>query len=196
MRRCRLFAICAGLAAICVSFMLGVVSASCQEPGKPANSGAPAAPSQQQPAESSTWQLSRTPNPAGGPDSISITKITDTTRSDQDVAGLSLRCGEGATNEVLVVLGKPLPLQTHPKVTVVAGATTTDFTASVVKPGALVLLPEKASALLETAWQSVPELAVIIATKEGLLRGTVPLGDISAALRTLQSNCSKAVRGR
>jgi hypothetical protein len=46
-----------------------------------------------------------------------------------------LRCGEGATTEVLVILIEPLPPRTHPKVTVVAGAMTTEFIGSVVAPG-------------------------------------------------------------
>jgi hypothetical protein len=133
--------------------------------------------SQEQPAEPGTWQLARTPNPAGGPDSISIMKIANTTGSDQEVAGLMLRCGEGATTQVLVVLIDPLPPRTHPKVTVVAGATTTEFTASVVTPGALVLLPEKASALVEGAWESVPELSVSISENRRSLHGVIPLAD-------------------
>jgi hypothetical protein len=108
---------------------------------------------------SGTWQLVRTPNPAGGPDSISITKMVN--RPDHDIAGLMLRCAEGATTEVLVVLIEPLQLRTHPKVTVAAGARTTEFTASVVTPGALVLLPEKASALVGHAWQSVPAVRFV-----------------------------------
>ena len=128
-------------------------------------------------------------HPAGGPDSISITKMVN--RSDHDIAGLMLRCAEGATTEVLVVLIEPLQLRTHPKVTVAAGARTTEFTASVVTPGALVLLPEKASALVEHAWQSVPELAVTIAESHRSLRGVIPLADINTAMQTLQSNCQK-----
>jgi hypothetical protein len=54
---------------------------------------------QQQPTASGTWQLARTPNPSGGPDSISITKITNPTPSEQDVAGLMLRCAEGASTD-------------------------------------------------------------------------------------------------
>jgi hypothetical protein len=150
----------------------------------------------QQPGEPGAWQLARTPNPAGGPDSISITKIVNTSGSDQDIAGLMLRCGEGATTQVLVVLVEPLPLRTHPKVTVVAGATTTEFIASVVSPGALVLLPEKASALVEGAWQSVPELAVSILENPRSLHGVIPLADIRTAMQTLQSNCPKAVHDR
>src|SRR6266516_1937004 len=49
---------------------------------------------QQQPTASGTWQLARTPNPSGGRDSISITKIATPTPSEQDVAGLMLRCAE------------------------------------------------------------------------------------------------------
>jgi hypothetical protein len=58
---------------------------------------------QQQPTASGTWQLTRTPNPLGGPDSISISKIANPTPSEQDVEGLMLRCAEGATTNVLIV---------------------------------------------------------------------------------------------
>jgi hypothetical protein len=152
--------------------------------------------SQRQPIEAETWQLARTPNPAGGPDSISITKITDATGSDHEIAGLMLRCGEGATTEVLVVLVEPLPARTHPKVTVEAGRTTTEFTGSVVTPGVLVLLPEKASALVENAWQSAPELAVAIAENHRSLHGVIPLTDISTAIQTLESNCPDGPHSR
>src|SRR5215468_6041433 len=78
---------------------------------------------QQQPTASAPWQLARTPNPSRGRDSISITKIANPTPSEQDVAGLMLRCAEGATTNVLIVLPAPLPPRAHPKVTVVAGVT-------------------------------------------------------------------------
>ena len=160
------------------------------------NSGVSPSLSQRQPIEAETWQLARTPNPAGGPDSISITKITDATGSDHEIAGLMLRCGEGATTEVLVVLVEPLPARTHPKVTVVAGRTTTEFTGSVVTPGALVLLPEKASALVENAWLSAPELEVAIAENHRSLHGVIPLTDISTAIQTLESNCPDGPHSR
>jgi hypothetical protein len=221
MRRYRFLALLGGLAAICAAWTIAPSSAVCQDARKTAKSsseaqhcqttkkdsarmpcykegnvGGPMRQSQQQPNEPATWQLARTPDPAGGPDSISIAKIAEATGSDQDVTGLMLRCAEGATTEVLVVLIKPLPLRTHPKVTVVAGTTTTEFTASVVTPGVLVLLPEKASALVEHAWQSIPELAVAIAEDHRSLHGVIPLADISTAMQTLQSNCPKALHGR
>ena len=128
------------------------------------------APPKQQPTLSGTWQLARTPNPAGGLDSISITKITNPTPSEHDVTGIMLRCAEGATTNVLVVVATPLPPRSHPKVTIVAGATTTELIASVVPSGTLVLLPEKASALLENAWQAIPELIVSITESQRSLR--------------------------
>ncbi len=150
----------------------------------------------QQQSEQGAWQLSRAPNPAGGPDSISMTKIVDPAQPGQDVAGLTLRCAEGATIEVLLILREPLPLRMHPKVTVVAGDKTTEFIGSVVASGVLVLLPEKASALVEGAWQSTPELVVAIAGNNRSLRGVIPLSDLTTAMQTLQSNCPKALLGR
>src|SRR6516164_5338087 len=215
MNRCRLFGFLGGSRTIKKKRIKALDSAICQDarktaklssevqhcqsakkdpartPCKDGNSSGPTHLSQQPPVETGTWQLTRTANPAGGPDSISITKIADAARSDHDVAGLMLRCGEGATTEVLVVLIEPLPPRTHPKVTVSDGATTTKLTGSVVTPGPLVLLPEKASALVERAWRSIPELAVAISEDHRSLHGVIPLADISTAMRTLQSNCLK-----
>jgi hypothetical protein len=214
MTRHQLFVLLGGLAAICAVAATGAVCQVSRKPAKlnaeveqhcrsikdePArmrcyeegNSSASTSLSRQQPIEAGTWRLSRTANRSGGPDSISITKIAGSTQSDHDIAGLMLRCGEGATTEVLVVLIEPLRPQTHPKVTVVAGATTTELTGSVVTPGALVLLPEKASALVEHTWQSVPELAVAIAEDHRSLHGVIPLADIRTAMHTLQSICQK-----
>jgi hypothetical protein len=150
---------------------------------------------QDQSTTSGPWQLARTTNPSGGPDSISITKNVNTIPA-QDVSGLMLRCAEGATTEVLVVLAAPLSSRTHPKVTVVAGSTTTDFIATVVAPGGLVLLPEKASALLEHTWQSASQLTVSIAESQRPLRGVIPLDDVRGAMQTLQANCPTAVHSR
>ena len=138
-----------GLAAvICIYWMIATTVALCQDSGKPSKLNTEAEHcsrikderermrcekeeepstnvSQPPPPELGTWRLIRTPNPAGGPESISITKSANTAGSDPDIAGLMLRCGEGATTQVLVVLVEPLPPRAHPKVTVVAGATTT-----------------------------------------------------------------------
>jgi hypothetical protein len=158
----------------------------CAEQGK-ADAAEGASP--QNSAAEAPWQLARTRSPGGGPATVSIAKITD--GSESDVSGLMLRCGEGASTAVLVVLTKPLGLRAHPKVTVAAASTTTEFTASVEAPGTSVLLPEKASALVEKAWQAVPELTVTIADDKRSLHGVIPLGDIGAAMQTLQANCPK-----
>jgi hypothetical protein len=104
-----------GLAAvICIYWMITTTAALCQDSGKPRKlnrevehcdrikddrermrcekeeGSAPSTNfSQQQPPEPGSWQLARTPNPAGGPESISIMKSANTTGSDQDILSSS-----------------------------------------------------------------------------------------------------------
>jgi hypothetical protein len=55
---------------------------------------------------------------------------------------------------------------------------------------------EKASALVEDAWQSIPELVVTITESRHSLHGVIPLTDIGTAMAILQSNCPKAAHSR
>ena len=134
------------------------------------------------------WRLVRTPNPGGGRDAVSIMRTADITRSDIDLAGLMLRCGENNT-EVVVVLVHPIPPRAHPKVMISANGKSAEFTATVVPPGLAVLLPPGASALAAGPWQAAAELAIEIDDDQGPIRGIVSLAGLSTALRTLQSNC-------
>jgi hypothetical protein len=139
------------------------------------------------------WPLVRTPNPTGGRDAVSVLKTADITKSDIDFAGLMLRCGEHNI-EVLVVLVRPLPPRAHPRVAVSTGGKTIDFTASIVPPGAEVLLPPEATALALGSWQTDPELSVEVGAVEGddqpgQIRGVISLAGLGAALAQLQANC-------
>jgi hypothetical protein len=139
-------------------------------------------------AAAGAWRLVRTPNPAGGRDAVSIMRTAEMSQSDVDLAGLMIRCGEAAT-EVLIVLVRPLPPRAQPTVTVQAGSASAQFNARVVPPGALLLLPPEATALLSGPWQAAPELAVAVADRETISRGVIALGGLGAALSTLRSNC-------
>jgi len=154
---------------------------------------APSLPPQTPGPSTGTWRLVRTPNPAGGRDAVSVIKTRDLAKSDIDLAGLMLRCGEGKI-EVLFVLVRPLPPRAHPKVTVTVGSKTTEFTASVVPPGAEVLLPQEASVLASGLWQAAPELSVEIGPVDGdeppiPIRGVISLAGLGAALAQLQASC-------
>jgi hypothetical protein len=145
-------------------------------------------------SEAGTWRLVRTPNPSGGPDAISIMQTADTTRSDFDLAGLALRCQDGGV-EVLIVLVKALSLRAHPKVMVSAGGKNMDFTATVVPPGASLLLPETATELASGPWTAASETIVQVETEQtdsapNLIRGVVPLKGLSSALPSLKAICS------
>jgi hypothetical protein len=120
-------------------------------------------------------------------------KTADVTRSDIDLAGLMLRCAD-SNIEVLIVLVRPLPPRAHPKVAVTVGSKTTEFTASVVPPGAELLLPQEAAVLTSGPWQAAPELSVEVGAVEGddrptPIQGVISLAGLGAALPRLQANC-------
>jgi hypothetical protein len=135
------------------------------------------------------WPLVRTPNPAGGAEAVSIMQTADTAKSDLDLAGLMLRCGE-RNIETLVVLIRPFPPRAHPKVRVAAGAQSREFTATVQPPGVALLLPAEATALAAGPWQSATELAVQV-DDESSIRGIISLQGLGPAYRLLIENCFK-----
>jgi hypothetical protein len=135
-----------------------------------------------------TWRLVRTPNPAEGPEAVSIMQTADIGKSDLDLAGLMLRCGQTGT-EILIVLVQPLPPRARPKVSVSTGGGAVDFTATVVPPGALVLLPQDASALAKGPWQNAAELTVDVEDSSERVKGVIPLAGLGDALSNLLANC-------
>lgn len=140
------------------------------------------------PSEVGTWHLLRTPNPSGGPPAVSVMQSADISRSDVDLTGLMLRCGESST-EVLVVLIRYLRVGAHPKVTVGTGPTSMEFTGNVVAPGLLVLLPPQATSLALGPWQAIPEIALSVDDEGGKIGGVIPLTGLKGALQILESNC-------
>lgn len=140
-----------------------------------------------------TWRLVRTKDPGGGRDAVAIMQTADITKSDIDLAGLMLRCAETGV-EVLVVLVRPLPPRAHPKVTVSAGNAKLDFGATVVPPGAAILLPKDATVPASGPWTGAPELFVQVEVGQTdgdaySTKGTIPLAGLGAALATLRANC-------
>jgi hypothetical protein len=147
------------------------------------------APPQTQSRNFGAWRLVRTPNPAGGPDAVSIMQTADITKSDLDLAGLMVRCGQTGT-EVVIALVQPLPPRARPKVSVSTGGSAISFTATVVPPGALVLLPQDASALADGPWQNAAELTVAVEDSSSeQVKGVIPLAGLGSALPNLLANC-------
>jgi hypothetical protein len=161
-------------------------------PALPPAATTPLPPAVAPPQASSTgagnWRLVRTPNPAGGPDAASIVQTADIARSDLNLAGLMLRCGQTGV-EVLIVLLEPLPPRAHPKVSVSTGGATLDFPATVVSPGALVLLPQDASALANGPWKNAAQLTVHVDDSSEQVSGVIPLAGLADALPKLLANC-------
>jgi hypothetical protein len=135
-----------------------------------------------------TWRLVRTPNPRGGPDAVSIMQTADTARSDVDLVGLTLRCSDTGF-DVLVVLLKPFPPRTHPKVKLTSSGTTVHLEATVIPPGAAISLPAEAATLVKGSWQSSSELAIEVGDDGNATRGFISLVGLEPALSLLASNC-------
>src|SRR5260370_15241045 len=72
------------------------------------------------------WRLVKTPDPSGGPDAVSVLHAADTTKSDLNFAGLTLRCGQTGI-ETLLILLEPLARGSQYGVLVKSGSTETRF---------------------------------------------------------------------
>jgi hypothetical protein len=124
---------------------------------------------------------------------VSIMQTADTSRSDFDLAGMTLRCQNGEV-EVLIVLIGALSLRLHPKVVISAAGNAAEFIATVAPPGASLLLPPSASALASGPWASVAELAIRIEVEQNngtarLISGFIPVAGLREALPSLLASC-------
>jgi hypothetical protein len=136
-----------------------------------------------------TWRLVRTPGPRGGPGQVSIAQTADASRSNIDLVGLMLRCSDTGF-DVLVIFLRPFPPRAHPKVKVTTGGEAVLLDATVISPGAAILLPTEAAALANGSWQSSLELAIEVDDGGTVMRGVIPLAGLGPALSLLTSNCT------
>jgi hypothetical protein len=137
------------------------------------------------------WRLVRTPGPPGEKDAVSIMHTADTARSDVGLAGLMVRCAEHGT-DMLVVMVAPLPPRARPQVTLRASGREARFEARVTPPGAALLLPPEAQALLTGPRQTAaePELSLEVVSDAATTRGVVPLAGLRLAMAGLAATCA------
>jgi hypothetical protein len=136
------------------------------------------------------WHFVRTRNPNGGADAISIMHSADTSRSDLDLAGLMIRCGESSA-EVIIVILPALPFSTRPHVTFGKPGNEIQFEARVAPPGTVVLLPNDATALVSGSWQTLEDLFIRIDDGQSTIHGVVKLAGLAAAFTKLQASCDR-----
>ncbi len=163
--------------AICLALLIALVA--------PAAS----APDAQRSALPGGWHLIRTKNPNGGPDAVSVSHTADVSRSDIDLAGILVRCGEKDT-EVIVVAVTPFPPRAQPEVTLGVNAQEWRFKAQVISPGAELLLPPEAIRLALGSWQSASELVVKVVAPELSFSGVVSIAGMAEALAALAASCT------
>jgi hypothetical protein len=147
------------------------------------------APDAQRSALPGGWHLIRTKNPSGGPDAISVSHTADIARSDVDLAGILLRCGE-KNMEVIVVAVTPFSPRAQPEVTVRVNTQEWRFNAHVIPPGAELLLPSEAIRLAMSSWQSARDITIKVVSQEQSFGGVVPIEGMAAALAALAASCT------
>lgn len=135
------------------------------------------------------WHYVRTPNPHGGADAISIMHTADTSRSDLDLAGLMIRCREGGS-EAVIVLIRAFPLRARPHVVLGKPGSETQFEATIAAPGTAILLPGDATTLVNRAWQAQSDLSIQVDDGQTTIRGVVELAGLQAAFKVLLASCS------
>jgi hypothetical protein len=135
------------------------------------------------------WHFVRTPNPHGGTDAISIMHTAETSRSDLELAGLMIRCREGGTEPVIVLL-RAFPLRARPHVVLGKPGSETQFEATIAPPGTAILLSGDATTLVNGAWQAQNYLFIRINDDQTTIRGVVALAGLQAAFKVLLASCS------
>jgi hypothetical protein len=132
------------------------------------------------------WRLVRTPDPRGGKDIVSIMATAELAGSDDDFAGLNVRCAD-PDFEILIFLISPLSPQARPAIAV----NSKRFQGSVVSPGTAILLPREVSALAQEQWRTFPSLSIDVEDDGTKTHGLVSLEGFNAALQTLVGACSR-----
>ncbi|MBW7971546.1 hypothetical protein [Bradyrhizobium sp. BR 10289] len=134
------------------------------------------------------WRLVKTRDTTSNAEIVSVMHVADISKSDINLAGLSLRCGQDGLQAVLILL-QPLPRASRPSVVMKAEAKTFEVEAAVVQGGEALLLPGLESKLANGAWQAAGELSVEIAASPSPIQGVIPIRGLAGALRSLPPNC-------
>jgi hypothetical protein len=147
------------------------------------------APSEQAPSSQLTggWHFVRTRNPHGTDEVVSIMHTADISRSDPDLAGLTIRCAKRGT-EILIVLIRSFPLRARPTVVLGPANQESRFKTTVASPGTAILLPEGAATLVRS-WFTQNALFIRVADDQNTIQGVVPLEGLETAFKVLIANC-------
>jgi hypothetical protein len=134
------------------------------------------------------WYLVRTTSPLGGPDAISIMRTADPSRSDLDLAGLTIRCSSGGP-EALIITLRPFSFGARPIIVFGKSGHEARFRATVAPPSTAVLVPMDATKLVTVSRQTPNDLFVRIEDSKYKLRGVISLAGLQSALKVLMENC-------
>lgn len=138
------------------------------------------------------WRLIARQHPNDASSWTSIMRIPDTGRSDENLAGLMLRCKEQNHTELHIAVVSPYSPRAAITVSLQIGSRQFSFPAKIGPGGTTVILPSEAvGALMGPVLQNA-ELKVEIGSAVGKTVGIVPLNGLDAAYAEMTTACRLA----
>jgi hypothetical protein len=101
---------------------------------------------------------------------------------------LMLRC-DGKSIGLVIVVVTPFPPQARPSVTISSDGKEWRFDATIISPGAELMLPPDAVDLVRGTWQSAHELTIKVTSVEHSFGGIIQIDGLAGALSTLMTEC-------
>lgn len=122
----------------------------------------------------------------------SIMRVSDSSRSDENLVGIMLHCKTPNTSELHIAVVTPYSPRANLSVSLHIGAKLSIFPAKVGAGGSMVVLPEEAVEVLTGYASPGAELKVEIVSSVAKMVGTIPLDGLDAAYAAMMSACKVA----
>lgn len=121
-------------------------------------------------------------------DTQAILHTAEFERSDPQLAGLMLRCGQKGI-ETIVVVVEPYSPQTRPEIVLRSAEQEVHFEGRMIPTGAGILLPDEAANWLTQAAKASGEVEIEIAAANKKIDGVVGLTGLPSAVQPLNYDC-------
>lgn len=135
------------------------------------------------------WRLITRQRTGDADTGTSIIRTPDTSRSDENLAGVMLRCKEPNDTELHIAVVSPYSPRTNTSVSLQIGARQLNFPARVGPGGTTLILPAEAVEMLAGHALQGAELKVEVGSGAGKTVGVIPLNGLDAAYAEMMAAC-------
>lgn len=171
----------------CIAAAFAVADGANPGGAAPSTGGSPGS-GQPVDTEAGSWRLVRSATAAAGTGALAIQHTADLERSDPRLAGFMLRCGKEGIEAVVVVV-EPFPPHARPQITLRAAGQESNFSGTIIPPGAGIRLPGEAARLVTGSWHMARELEIKVSGDGAAFAGIITLSGFAEALESLNAEC-------